>query len=49
MAAGLQRPGKDIGGNNVNMCFQMGFDSDDDGLLDVWENFGVDTDNDGLI
>jgi uncharacterized repeat protein (TIGR01451 family) len=43
------RPGNDIGGNNVNMCFQMGFDSDDDGLLDVWENFGVDLNNDGLI
>ena len=43
------RPDNDLGGSNANMCFQIGFDSDDDGLLDVWENFGVDTDNDGLI
>ena len=43
------RPNNPVGDNNVNMCFQMGFDSDDDGLLDVWETFGVDTDNDGVI
>ncbi|HXZ80247.1 MAG TPA: hypothetical protein VEG30_09980 [Terriglobales bacterium] len=43
------RPDNALGGSNANMCFQMGFDSDDDGLLDVWEQFGVDTDNDGVI
>ena len=43
------RPGLSLGGNNANMCFQASFDTDDDGLLDVWENFGVDTDNDGVI
>jgi uncharacterized repeat protein (TIGR01451 family) len=36
-------------GSDVNACFQIGFDSDDDGLLDPWEMFGVDTDNDGVI
>ena len=43
------RPGLSLGGNNANVCFQMGFDTDDDGLLDVWEQAGVDTDNDGVI
>jgi hypothetical protein len=43
------RPGLNLGGNNANVCWQASFDSDDDGLLDVWEKFGVDTDNDGVI
>ena len=43
------RPNLDLGGNNVNVCWQIGFDSDDDGLLDVWELLGVDTDNDGAV
>lgn len=43
------RPNLDLGGNNVNVCFQAGFDTDDDGLLDVWEQSGVDADNDGVI
>jgi uncharacterized repeat protein (TIGR01451 family) len=43
------RPNLELGGNNVNVCFQASFDSDDDGLLDVWERSGVDTDNDGLV
>jgi uncharacterized repeat protein (TIGR01451 family) len=43
------RPDFDLGGGNVNVCFQVGFDTDGDGLLDVWEQFGVDTDNDGKI
>ena len=43
------RPNLNLGGNNANMCFQASFDTDDDGLLDVWEKFGADTDNDGLI
>ncbi len=43
------RPNNNLGGSNANVCFQMGFDSDDDGLLDVWESSGVDTDNDGVI
>ena len=43
------RPNHEGGGNNVNVCWQMGFDADDDGLLDVWERFGVDTDNDGVV
>jgi len=43
------RPDNALGGSNANVCFQMGFDSDDDGLLDVWETAGVDTDNDGVI
>ena len=42
------RPNLDLGGNNVNVCFQASFDTDDDGLLDVWEQSGVDTDNDGV-
>jgi hypothetical protein len=42
------RPGLNLGGNNANVCWQAGFDTDDDGLLDSWEKFGVDTDNDGL-
>jgi len=43
------RPNLNLGGNNANVCWQASFDSDDDGLLDVWEKFGVDTDNDGVI
>lgn len=43
------RPNLNLGGNNANVCWQASFDSDDDGLLDVWERFGVDTDNDGMI
>jgi uncharacterized repeat protein (TIGR01451 family) len=43
------RPGLDLGGRNVNVCWQIGADSDGDGLLDVWELNGVDTDNDGVI
>ena len=43
------RPNLNLGGSNANVCWQMGFDTDDDGLLDSWEKFGVDTDNDGLI
>ena len=43
------RPNLNLGGNNANVCWQLGFDTDDDGLLDAWEKFGVDTDNDGLI
>ena len=43
------RPNLSGGGNNVNVCFQAGFDTDDDGLLDVWERLGVDTDNDGVV
>ena len=43
------RPNLEGGGNNVNVCWQIGFDSDDDGLLDVWETQGVDTDNDGAV
>ncbi len=39
----------DLGGKRVNVCWQASFDTDDDGLLDVWELFGVDTNNDGLI
>jgi uncharacterized repeat protein (TIGR01451 family) len=42
------RPQMNIASQNVNLCFQMSFDSDDDGLLDVWELSGVDTDNDGV-
>ena len=42
------RPNLNIGGANANVCWQMGFDTDDDGLLDSWEKFGVDTDNDRL-
>jgi uncharacterized repeat protein (TIGR01451 family) len=38
-----------LGGGRVNVCWQMGTDSDGDGLLDVWERFGMDTDNDGVI
>lgn len=43
------RPGLSLGGRNVNVCWQVGSDSDGDGLLDVWEGFGMDTDNDGVI
>jgi hypothetical protein len=43
------RPNLNIGGNNANVCWQASFDSDNDGLLDVWERFGVDTNNDGVI
>ena len=43
------RPGLNLGGNNANVCWQASFDTDNDGLLDVWERFGVDTNNDGLI
>jgi len=43
------RPNLNLGGNNANVCWQASFDSDSDGLLDVWEKFGVDTDNDGVI
>ena len=43
------RPTLQGSGSDVNACFQIGFDSDDDGLLDVWEMFGVDTDNDAVI
>jgi uncharacterized repeat protein (TIGR01451 family) len=43
------RPSLSLGGNNVNVCWQIGVDSDGDGLLDVWERFGMDTDNDGVI
>jgi len=43
------RPNLNLGGANANVCWQLGFDTDDDGLLDSWEKFGVDTDNDGLI
>jgi uncharacterized repeat protein (TIGR01451 family) len=43
------RPGLELGGRNVNVCWQIGFDSDGDALLDVWELNGMDTDNDGLI
>jgi len=43
------RPDLVLGGQNANVCFQVGFDTDDDGLLDVWEQFGVDTDNDSVI
>lgn len=43
------RPNLNLGGNNANVCWQAGFDSDEDGLLDVWERFGVDTDNDGAV
>jgi hypothetical protein len=43
------RPGLSLGARNANVCWQAGFDTDDDGLLDVWETAGVDTDNDGLI
>lgn len=43
------RPTLGGGDNDVNACVQIGFDSDDDGLLDVWEMFGVDTDNDAVI
>jgi uncharacterized repeat protein (TIGR01451 family) len=42
------RPNLAHGGNNVNLCFQASIDTDDDGLLDVWETSGVDTDNDGV-
>ena len=41
------RPGLNLGGNNANVCWQASFDTDNDGLLDVWEKFGVDTNNDG--
>jgi hypothetical protein len=43
------RPNLNLGGNNANVCWQIGFDSDDDGLLDVWEQFGADIDNDGIV
>ena len=43
------RPNLNLGGNNANVCWQASFDTDDDGLLDVWEKFGVDRDNDSLI
>ena len=43
------RPGLNLGGNNANVCWQASFDTDNDGLLDVWEKFGVDTNNDGII
>ena len=43
------RPGLNLGGDNANVCWQASFDTDDDGLLDVWERSGVDTDNDSLI
>ncbi len=43
------RPDFPLGGNRVNVCWQMSTDADGDGLLDVWERFGVDTDNDGAI
>jgi len=43
------RPNFDLGGGRVNVCWQIGSDSDGDGLLDVWETSGVDTDNDGVI
>ena len=43
------RPNLNLGGNNANVCWQASFDTDDDGLLDVWERFGADTDNDSLI
>jgi uncharacterized repeat protein (TIGR01451 family) len=39
----------ELGGGRVNVCWQIGTDSDGDGLLDVWERFGMDTDNDGVI
>lgn len=43
------RPNQELGGNNVDVCFQAGFDRDDDGLLDSWEQLGVDTNNDGAV
>jgi uncharacterized repeat protein (TIGR01451 family) len=43
------RPNFDLGGGRVNVCWQASFDTDDDGLLDVWEMYGVDTNNDGVI
>ena len=42
------RPNLNLGGSNANVCWQMGVDTDDDGLPDSWERFGVDTDNDRL-
>jgi hypothetical protein len=43
------RPNLDLGGNNANVCWQVGFDADEDGLLDVWERSGADTNGDGTI
>lgn len=43
------RPGLSLGGRNVNVCWQASYDTDDDGLLDVWETDGVDSDNDGVV
>jgi uncharacterized repeat protein (TIGR01451 family) len=43
------RPDLPLGGNRVNVCVQASLDTDDDGLLDVWERYGVDTDNDAAI
>jgi uncharacterized repeat protein (TIGR01451 family) len=43
------RPQQNFGEDNVNVCWQASFDTDDDGLLDVWETSGVDSDHDGVI
>jgi hypothetical protein len=43
------RPNLDLGSNNANVCWQIGFDADEDGLLDVWERSGADTNGDGTI
>jgi uncharacterized repeat protein (TIGR01451 family) len=41
------RPNLEFGSRNVNVCWS--FDVDDDGLPDVWELSGVDTNADGTV
>lgn len=42
-------PPFELGGDRVRVCWQISFDTDGDGLLDVWEMFGIDMDGDGTI
>lgn len=37
----------ELEGHNVAICWEIGFDRDGDGLLDIWETSGIDMDHDG--